>query len=79
MPAAFRSESAIGRAPEELELGERLAWTGKWIALEVYTPATLPLRRIQAIGDSVAECIRQLETQSLDPERFEFSVLQKPY
>ena len=79
MKAASPSEAAVGRAPEELELGQRLALAGKWIALEVYTPATLPLRRIQAVGDSVADCIRQLETQSLDPERFEFSVLQKPY
>ena len=46
-------QRAIGRAPERLNLDERLALTGKYIALEIYTPEALPLRRIEAIGDSV--------------------------
>jgi len=49
------------------------------IALEIYSPATLPLRRIEAIGDSVAHCVSQLRARGLDPENFEFSRLPPPY
>lgn len=62
----------IGREPERLSLAERSALTGKWIALELYSPETLPLRRIAAVGDSVAECIRRLTERGLDPKRYEF-------
>jgi len=47
--------------------------------LEIYSPATLPLRRIEAIGDSAAECVNQLRSRGLDPENFEFSRILKPY
>lgn len=77
--AAKNPKQAIGRAPEVLTLEERLALTGKVIALEIYTPDTLPLRRIEAIGDSVAECIGQLSARGLDPMRFEFTRLVPPY
>jgi len=73
------SDKAIGRAPEELTLEERLRLTGKFIALELYSPATLPFRRIEAIGDSVAECIRTLRSRGLDPENFEYTRLAPPY
>ena len=72
-------QQAIGRAPERLSLEERLALIGKYIALEVYTPETLPLRRIEAIGDSIEECVRQLTARGHDPARFEFSRLGPPY
>ena len=62
-----------------MTLEERLALTGKFIALEIYTPETLPLRRIEAIGSTVAECIGELETRGLDPMRFEFTRLVPPY
>ena len=52
---------------------------GKYIALEIYTPDDLPLRRIEAIGDSVQECVRQLVARGLDPVRFEFTRLGPPY
>ncbi|MCS6951583.1 MAG: hypothetical protein RMK57_03525 [Bryobacterales bacterium] len=70
---------AIGRAPELLTLEERHALVGKFIALEIYTPQTLPLRRIEAIGESAAECIEQLQERGLDPLRFEFVRLGPPY
>jgi hypothetical protein len=70
---------AIGHSPDELTLEERLALTGKTIALEIYSPATLPLRRIEAIGDSVAECAAQLRERGLDASQFEFSRLGPPY
>jgi hypothetical protein len=52
---------------------------GKFIALEIYTPEALPLRRIEAIGDSVEECVRQLTARGHDPAHFEFSRLAPPY
>jgi len=77
--AAKDPKRAIGHAPEDLNLEERRALTGKWIALEIYSPATLPLRRIEAIGNSVAECVSQLHARGLEPENFEFSRLVPPY
>ena len=77
--AASDPQQAIGRAPERLNLDERLALVGKFIALEIYTPEALPLRRIEAIGDSVEECVRQLTSRGHDPAHFEFSRLGPPY
>ncbi len=73
--AASDPKQAIGRAPERLTLEERIALTGKFIALEVYTPEALPLRRI----DSIEDCARQLTQRGHDPLRFEFSRLEPPY
>jgi hypothetical protein len=70
---------AIGRNPDRLTLDERTALAGKWIAMEVYSPATLPFRRIEAIGDTVADCVRILQERGLDPAIFEFSRLAWPY
>lgn len=70
---------AIGRSPDELSLEHRAALLGKYVALEVYTPQTLPLRRIEAIGDSVAECVRMLKQRGLDPAKFEFTRLKPSY
>jgi hypothetical protein len=77
--AASDPKRAIGRAPERLSLEERLALAGKLIALEIYTPEALPLRRIEAIGDSVQECVNQLVERGHDPTQFEFSRLPAPY
>ena len=66
------SSRLLGRAPERLSLEERKRLTGKWIALEIYTPAALPLRRIEAVGASVADCIGELSRRELDPRDFEF-------
>lgn len=73
------TERAIGRSPERLTLKERLSLAGKFIALEIYTPQNLALRRIEAIGDSPADCIRTLRTRGLDPTAFELSRLPAPY
>jgi hypothetical protein len=72
-------QRAIGRSPDRLTLTERHALTGKYVALEIYTPEALPLRRIEAIGDTVQECVRQLVERGLDPLKFEFSLLEPPY
>jgi hypothetical protein len=77
--AAKDAGRALGRNPDRLTLAERRALVGKYIALEVYSPDTIPLRRIEAIGDSVAECLRTLESRGLDPRMFEFTRLAPPY
>jgi hypothetical protein len=71
--------TAVGRSPERLSLEERFALAGKFVALEVYTPETIPLRRIEAIGDSTGECVRGLRARGLDPGRFEFLRITRPY
>lgn len=73
--AGLISENLLGREPERLTIAERRLMAGQWIALEVYTPDTLPLRRIEAVGGSVAACMAQLAQRGLDPRKFEFSVL----
>jgi hypothetical protein len=77
--AAKDPNRAIGHAPEDLNLEDRFALAGRTIALEIYSPSTLPLRRIEAIGNSVAECVSQLRGRGLDPARFEFTRLLPPY
>lgn len=72
-------QQALGRAPEALTVAERNALAGKYIALEIYSPDSLPLRRIEAIGGSIDECMRQLEGRGLDSRRFEFMLLTRPY
>ena len=72
-------DRAVGRCPDQLTLDERFELAGKYIAMEIYTPATLPLRRIEAIGDSVASCMRMLKGRGLDPARFEYTRLPPPY
>ena len=77
--AAKDASQALGRNPDRLTLAERQALEGKYIALEIYSPETIPLRRIEAIGDSLAECLRTLRARGLDPQRFEFTRLGPPY
>jgi hypothetical protein len=66
----------IGRAPERLTLEERSRLAGRWLAFEVYTPQTQPLKRIEAVGHDVAACVEQLEKRGLDPRDFEFVLFQ---
>jgi hypothetical protein len=79
MTARKDPQQALGRSPDRLSLDERIALVGKYIALEIYTPEDLPLRRIEAIGDSVEDCVRELGARGLDAMRFEFSRLGPPY
>jgi hypothetical protein len=65
----------IGRALDRLTNREITRLAGQWVALEIYTPATLPLRRIEALGPSSEDCISQLAARALDPRRFEFVLL----
>jgi len=76
---AQTAQRAIGRSPDRLTLPERMALTGKFIALEIYTPENLAERRIEALGDSMEECVAMLRTRGLNPAGFEFSRLPPPY
>jgi len=71
--------AALGHAPEELPLGVQFRLAGLWAAFEIYTPENLALRKIAAVGMSAAACIEQLKSLSLDPAKYEFVVLHKPY
>ena len=77
--AAKDPMQAIGRSPDRLTLEERLALVGKYVALEIYSPDTTPLRRIEGIGNSPQDCISQLIARSLDPTQFEITRLTPPY
>jgi hypothetical protein len=77
--AAKDPRQALGRNPDRLTLNERTALAGKMIALEIYTPATLPLRRIEAIGESIEACVHMLQERGLDPRQFEITRLTPPY
>ncbi len=75
MTASADMDHVVGRGPDQLTLTERARFAGKCIALEIYTPEALPLRRIEAIGDTIEDCIRMLKARGLDPKGFEFSLL----
>ncbi len=81
MPASAAQDplQAVGRNPDRLTLEERRALIGKYIAMEIYTPETLPFRRIEAIGNSTDECIRMLKKRGLNALQFEYSRLAPPY
>ena len=72
-------KTLLGRVPDQLSIGERRQFAGKWIAVELYSPKTLPLRRIEAAGDSVADCTRQLRDKQLPPTSFEFQQIHPAY
>ena len=72
-------KSFVGRAPDRLTLAERESLASKYIAREVYTPKTLPLQRIEAIGDSVGDCVAMLRGRGLDPGSYEFVRLPPSY
>ncbi|MBI1896604.1 MAG: hypothetical protein HYZ57_04775 [Acidobacteria bacterium] len=69
----------IGVSPDQIPLKERAALTGKWIALELYSPRTLPLRVIAAIGETPVECAGSLAARGLDPTNYEYVPLKPPY
>ena len=71
--------SVIGLSPDSLPPETRLELAGKHIALEIYTPQNLALRRIEAIGDSLEECVRMLKSRGLDPKDFEFTRVSPPW
>lgn len=73
------AETILGRSPDDMTLEERFRFAGQTVALEIYTPKTIPLRRIEAIGRSLDDCVRMLKSRGLDPHHFEFRRLTPPY
>ena len=71
--------TALGRSPDRLTPEERFELAGKYVALEIYTPDAAPARRIEAVGDSIADCIRVLKSRGLDPAKFEYTRLAPPW
>lgn len=69
----------VGRSPDDLTIEERHAYAGRWVALEIYTPQTIPLRVIEASGDSPADCAQALTARGLDPVKFEFVPVRPAY
>ena len=78
MPATLDLEKFVGRPPDRLTLAEREAVVGKVIAMEVYSPKNLALQRIEAMGNSVEECVAQLKRRDLDPLNYEFTRMNPP-
>ncbi len=62
-----------------LNVKERTALAGSFIALQIYTPEETPRRRIEAFGASAQDCIAMLRRRGLDPLKFEFIPLKPPY
>ena len=79
MAAVSNFKNLIGKAPDRLDLATREAVVGKVVAMQIYTPKNLALQRIEAIGDSVPECVAQLKERGLDPFEHEFSRLNPPF
>ncbi len=79
-PAAkLDTQSYIGQSVERLPLDVREALAGKYIAREIYTPKTLPLQRIEAIADTLPQCVDILRQRGLDPMNYEFVRLNPAY
>lgn len=69
----------VGKPVDGLPLADRWALTGKWVAMELYSPDRLPLRIIHAVGEDARACIAQLRERGLDPALFEYQPLEEPY
>ena len=79
MASAKNFEQLIGQSVDRLDLATREAVVGKVVAQQIYSPSNLALQRIAAIGDSVNECVRQLESNGDDPLDYEFSRMNPPF
>jgi hypothetical protein len=69
----------VGLSPDQLTLNEQIELCGMTVALEIYSPEKTPLRTIEAIGETVEDCLAELEARGLDPREYEFVVLKPPY
>jgi hypothetical protein len=61
----------VGFEIDGLDYQQRLALAGKYVALELYSPQTKPVRKIEAVSDSPSGRIRDLKARGLDPAQFE--------
>jgi hypothetical protein len=72
-------KALLGKPVDGFTLADQWRYAGVWVALELYTPQTLPVRLIAAAGASASECIAALRAKGMDPERFEYRPLAQPY
>jgi hypothetical protein len=72
-------ETALGHAPEQLPLDLRESLEGCWVALELYDTHRLPIRTIEAVGESALACLEHLESRGKDSAIFEFVRLTSTY
>ena len=88
--ASHDLNSLVGRAVEDLSVSDRLQYANTWVAFRLYSPpqkvtrdgieyVDVRLRRIEAAGHSIEECITELRRRNLDPTEFEFTPLKPPY
>ena len=84
------AEGLVGRRVEELSLAERLQYANQWVAFRIYAPpgkvtrdgmeyVDVRVRKVEAAGRSIEECLSQLRRRNLDPSEFEFTILKQPY
>lgn len=76
MAAALTPSSYIGKALERFSLRELRELHGYWLAFERYTPETLPLKRIEAMGPTLNACVQMLVERGLDPANYDFEIYQ---
>ena len=83
-------KNLLGRAVEDLSVSDRLQYANTWVSFRLYSPpqkvardgieyVDVRLRRIEAAGGSIEECIAELRRRNLDPTEFEFTPLKPPY
>ena len=73
------TKALIGKPVDGFTLADQWRYSGIWVALELYTPQTLPMRVIAAAGASASECMAQLRDHGLDPAQYEYRPLVQPY
>ena len=90
MASDDNASALIGRPVEDLNLTERWKFANEWIAFRIYSPpkkvtrdgveyVDVLVRRIEAAGKSIDQCISQLRSRNLQPTEFEFTILKPPY
>jgi hypothetical protein len=72
VPATLDLTRYIGSAIEQLPLKQQKSLAGLCAAYELYTPQTVPLRKVAALATSMPECVQQLLSRGLDPRSYEY-------
>ncbi len=72
-------KNVIGKSIDALPLKVRWTLTGRWMAVELYSPERLPLRILAAVGDDARDCVAQLRANGVDPALYHFELITEPY
>ena len=89
-PASRDLKNLLGRAVEDLTVTDRWQYANTWVAFRLYSPpqkvtrdgieyVDVRLRRIEAAGHSIEECMAELHRRNQNPTEFEFTPLKPPY